>query len=395
MNKSMQLFTSNKSVQEILDNAKNKCNLLVNNSTENINCMIASTLFLNNSSNIYYVASNVFKASLCYDKICKIVGYENVNFYAIDEVVACEVDAISNEFKSERINTIKSIMGTLSIILTVAYRAGDIITNPIDKLEPLQNTDDVKKDAFTLEEIKLIYKNIDPEFKSFVLIMALTGLRISEVSGVSEDNFKSCSYGEYIDVRKQFLRGELVPLKTRTSIRPIPITNEIKSLFNDIQQNQSQITEFYKSFYKKFLSFCKDNQYDEITKETVDSWLSYYPYKTNRSKSNHINLIKNLSTFIVFLGEKAFIPDEEYNFKTETYTPLTLSIKQISKGIEGIDKENNITYSVLFRLLYCCGLRPGEAVRLERNDFDTKSGDLYIKESKNYNLGPIQRTNFS
>lgn len=150
--------------------------------------------------------------------------------------------------KGIAINTIKSIMGTLSIILTVAYRAGDIITNPIDKLEPLQNTDDVKKDAFTLEEIKLIYKNIDPEFKSFVLIMALTGLRISEVSGVSEDNFKTCSYGEYIDVRKQFLRGELVPLKTRTSIRPIPVTTEIKSLFNDIQQNQSQITEFYKSF---------------------------------------------------------------------------------------------------------------------------------------------------
>lgn len=137
-------------------------------------------------------------------------------------------------------------------------------------------------------------------------------------------------------------------------------------------------------FYKNFLSFCKDNQYDEISKEVVDSWLSYYPYKTNRCKSTHINLIKNLSTFIVFLGEKAFIPDEEYNFKNETFTPLTLSTKQISKIIEGIDLENNITYSILFRLMYCCGLRPGEVLRLERNDFDTKSGDLYIKESKNH-----------
>lgn len=136
-------------------------------------------------------------------------------------------------------------------------------------------------------------------------------------------------------------------------------------------------------FYKKFLSYCEENNYDEITKEVVDAWLSFYPYKTNRTKVNHIGLIKNLSTFIVFLGKEAFIPNDEYNFKIENFVPLILSPHKISEIMEGIDKENNITYSILFRLMYCCGLRPGEVTRLERNDFDTKTGDLYIKNSKN------------
>lgn len=166
------------------------------------------------------------------------------------------------------INTIKSIMGTLSIILTVAYRAGDIMTNPIDKLEPLQNTDEAKKDAFTLDEIKLIYKEIEPEFKSLVLILALTGLRISEAAGVSDEDFKPCSYGEYIYINHQFLRGELVPLKTKSSIRPLPVTSDIKKLFNDIEKNESQKTEFYKSF-KNVRALIKDSNERNLTPHSL------------------------------------------------------------------------------------------------------------------------------
>ena len=111
MSKCIELFTSNSNVQFILNETISKCNVLVDNSTDDINCLLAAAIFKNNSSRIvFYVASNVYKATLCYDKIGKIIGYENINLYAIDEVVASEVDATSSEFKSERINTIKSIL---------------------------------------------------------------------------------------------------------------------------------------------------------------------------------------------------------------------------------------------------------------------------------------------
>ena len=111
MSKCMELFTSNSNVQFILNETISNCNVLVENSTDDINCLLAAALFKENKSKIvFYVASNVYKATLCYDKIGKIIGYENTNLYAIDEIVASEVDATSSEFKSERINTIKSIL---------------------------------------------------------------------------------------------------------------------------------------------------------------------------------------------------------------------------------------------------------------------------------------------
>ena len=39
----------------------------------------------------------------------------------------------------------------------------------------------------------------------------------------------------------------------------------------------------------------------------------------------------------------------------------------------------------LFRILYCCGLRPGEVLRLEVGDVDLKKGVLLVRASKNDN----------
>lgn len=39
----------------------------------------------------------------------------------------------------------------------------------------------------------------------------------------------------------------------------------------------------------------------------------------------------------------------------------------------------------LFRILYCCGLRPGEVLHLEVGDVDLKKGVLLVRASKNDN----------
>lgn len=135
-------------------------------------------------------------------------------------------------------------------------------------------------------------------------------------------------------------------------------------------------------FYKNFIHFCEENSYTEITRTVIDKWILTYPYKTNKSKSRHISLIKNLSKFIVYSGGNSFIPDEEYKFREERYTPVILSNFQISEIFRIIDKENNLTFSVLFRLMYCCGLRPGEVIRLKRSQVNLITGDLYVIESK-------------
>ena len=39
----------------------------------------------------------------------------------------------------------------------------------------------------------------------------------------------------------------------------------------------------------------------------------------------------------------------------------------------------------LLRILYCCGLRPGEVLHLEVGDVDLKKGVLLVRASKNDN----------
>ena len=39
----------------------------------------------------------------------------------------------------------------------------------------------------------------------------------------------------------------------------------------------------------------------------------------------------------------------------------------------------------LFRILYCCGLRPGGVLHLEVGDVDLKKGVLLVRASKNDN----------
>lgn len=98
----------------VLDIAKkmhnDSYNLLVNNTTSNHNYLLAYLAYLETNNFIVYVAPNVYKATIAYENLCQLVGFENVNFYVNDEIVASELLAVSNEFKFERLHTVNSIM---------------------------------------------------------------------------------------------------------------------------------------------------------------------------------------------------------------------------------------------------------------------------------------------
>jgi transcription-repair coupling factor (superfamily II helicase) len=110
----------NKNIQEINDEISlKKSNILLTNSSENHNILLASTIFEKNEDFIYFVTSNNYKASKYYDIFTHVLGYEKVNLYLFGEVVATEVDATSKEFTYERLQTISNIIkGNKKIIVT-------------------------------------------------------------------------------------------------------------------------------------------------------------------------------------------------------------------------------------------------------------------------------------
>lgn len=105
--------------------------------------------------------------------------------------------------------------------------------------------------------------------------------------------------------------------------------------------------------------------------------------------------------FIKSLGKKAFIPDDDYSTSRDQYIPYIftdIELRVLFKAIDTIDgseyqhacinhhkrMRRELVLPVLFRLMYCCGMRPSEPTALRCEDIDLKSGDIYIRQTKRH-----------
>ncbi|MGL5085485.1 MAG: tyrosine-type recombinase/integrase, partial [Clostridium sp.] len=152
----------------------------------------------------------------------------------------------------------------------------------------------------------------------------------------------------------------------------------------------SRIT--YKPHIEEFISYCSENypQSSTITKIIFDKWLSTKHFKTNATHTSAISRIRSFLRFQVAIGKEAFIPGQEYSVKKIRYAPYILSDDEIKKLFQAFDTltphfeapKREFIVPVLFRIMYCCGMRPSEPLNLLCEDINLETGDIYIRESK-------------
>lgn len=143
-------------------------------------------------------------------------------------------------------NYVISIMFTFRTIINSAYKDRIITVNPFDFLDGIEKEYN-RLDAFTLPEIKAIYQEItDPMFKKMILLLALTGVRMSEGVGLVSEDVKQGDNFLYIDLKRQYCRNEYMPLKTKDS-RKFPVIPEIQELINF---QKGKVSGFYRAFEK-------------------------------------------------------------------------------------------------------------------------------------------------
>ena len=111
MSNILNLFQKNSYMKEIASKMEGeKANLFCAGITQNISCLLVSNLLKQcKDKSIIYVCANSYKANMCYDTITDILGLDDVNLYINDDFASIEAFAVSNELKSERINTIYNI----------------------------------------------------------------------------------------------------------------------------------------------------------------------------------------------------------------------------------------------------------------------------------------------
>jgi len=122
----------------------------------------------------------------------------------------------------------------------------------------------------------------------------------------------------------------------------------------------------------------------------VEGWLrSFSDTLSVNTKIVYISHYTQFAKYLGTLGIVAFVPERPVDDKT--YTPYVFSADEISRLFAAADSvaENTqskqfarMEFPLILRLLYGCGLRMNEALRLCIADIDLKTGVLLIRNAK-------------
>lgn len=146
---------------------------------------------------------------------------------------------------------------------------------------------------------------------------------------------------------------------------------------------------------KHFDSLCAVEAVPEpvLTKELAQKWGALRDNEALSTCSPRVCVLRQFSLYLISLGMEAYIPSRFY--KREKRVAHVLSdneIKTLFLKIDSYAPELNATafhrlsveYRVIFRLIYCCGLRVSEARLLKWDDVDFQSGTIRILHSKGH-----------
>lgn len=130
---------------------------------------------------------------------------------------------------------------------------------------------------------------------------------------------------------------------------------------------------------------------ETITKEIAEYWAKRKPHEKNGTVRNRVVPIAHLAKYINLLGHTAYVFPTDSLGKEEKYTPHIFTDDELVRFFHAVDTSchysSEVPYRhyvmpVMFRTLYCCGLRPGEARRLKYSDVDLGRGVITIHSSK-------------
>ena len=129
-----------------------------------------------------------------------------------------------------------------------------------------------------------------------------------------------------------------------------------------------------------------------VTKEICSAWLQQKPGEHPNGLLRRITPVRQLSKYMTGLGYEAYIipghfPNKQVKYEAHIYT--TTELKAFFCAIDRcppspFSPTRRYVIPVIFRLLFCCGMRSSEARLLKTEDVELASGKITIRESKGW-----------
>jgi len=135
------------------------------------------------------------------------------------------------------------------------------------------------------------------------------------------------------------------------------------------------------------ISFDYENN-GSMPKELILEYIKLKNNESPKSRNNRISLMREFAIFLNSLNISAYIP--ELPKLSTSFVPYIFTDKEIQAFFESVDNIKpqkwpelaHLVYPALFRMLYGCGLRISEALRLKIKDVDLHRGILTVKGAK-------------
>lgn len=129
-----------------------------------------------------------------------------------------------------------------------------------------------------------------------------------------------------------------------------------------------------------------------ITREICSAWIQLKPGEHPNRLLRRVTPVRQLAKYMKGLGCNVYvipghIPNKQVKYEAHiyTYTELKAFFNAIDKCVPSpFSPTRRYVIPVVFRMLYCCGLRPSEARLLKKEDVDLRDGKIIIRQSKGW-----------
>lgn len=150
----------------------------------------------------------------------------------------------------------------------------------------------------------------------------------------------------------------------------------------------------YEDILADFDFFCVSQKVTnpELTKDLAMEWLQRRTEETLDRLSRRARVIRQLGKYLNSIGILAYSVPEGLFVSKSTFLPYIFTDSELSALFIGIDSikpsyanpYKPLIAAVMFRLIYTCGLRPGEGLGLKRSHINLATGEIFIAETKGH-----------
>ena len=127
-----------------------------------------------------------------------------------------------------------------------------------------------------------------------------------------------------------------------------------------------------------------------INREICESWCTLKEGESLTTLRLRTGILRDFTKYLNSIGKEAYVIPDGYTGKSKPYFPYLYSDEELSDFFRGADSLGPHKLSpcreyvvpVLFRMLFCCGLRPQEIPSLTLDDVDLEKGTIAIRDSK-------------